>query len=267
MSQFNTNRFSGQVIVITGAGSGLGLALAQKLAPFVKGLVLLDIQAMTPEGLKQNFGEFSSKVWWRTVDVRDWSAMQKVAQEQPFERVDRVFANAGKGGLNPANAFDVAADHTIMSVNYFGTVHTFAAFLPKLMQQKEGHLVGICSLAALRGLPNGSSYSASKAAQLNLLESWRLDLQPFGLKVTSVLPGFIKTAMTQHDEFQMPFMLDVDECATNVLQAVANQQKVYSLPRLMSWASRLNRLLPVWLYDLILPVVSGKKVKTQARVF
>jgi short-subunit dehydrogenase len=267
MKHANLKAFKDQVIVITGAGSGLGLELAKELASIVEGLILLDIHPMSAEEQARHFGEFRSKVWWRTVDVRDWHAMQGIAQGHPFKRVDRVVANAGKGGLNPAHVFDPVTDMTIMSVNYFGTVNTFTAFLPQILKQKKGHFVGICSLAALRGLPNGASYSASKAAQLNFLESWRLDLRPFGIHVTSVLPGFIRTAMANHDEFSMPFMLDSRDCAIQILNAMAAQRKVVILPLLMGWLSRLNRVLPVWLYDILLPQLNGKKLKTEAKVF
>jgi short-subunit dehydrogenase len=259
--------FLEKIVVISGASSGLGLALAKQLAPWVKGLILLDLNPLSHEKQLEHFPEHHQKTWWRAVDVAVWDQLQIVASQHPFEHVDIVIANAGKGGVNPGNAFDVKMDHLIMSVNYFGTVHTLNAFLGTMLKRRSGHLVGIGSLASMRGLPNAASYSASKAAQLNLLESWRLDLRPFNIDVTTILPGFIRTPMTSHSEFEMPFMMNVDDCARDILQAIARKRKLYMLPWPMRFASLLNRIMPVWLYDFILPILNGRKVKAQAKLF
>lgn len=259
--------YNGKVVVITGAASGLGLEMARQLAPLVRALILLDLRPMSDADVAGHFGAFHAVVWSRGADVCDGEALQKLAQEQPFGAVDVVIANAGKGGVNPANAFSASMDKLIMSVNYFGTVNTFNAFMPAMLERRSGHLVGICSLASMRGLPNAASYCASKAAQLNLLESWRQDLRPFNIRVSSILPGFIKTAMTQHHEFKMPFMMDVGECARSILKAIACQRRFYMLPWPMALGSIINRLMPVWLYDFIIPLMIGGPVKRHPKMF
>jgi short-subunit dehydrogenase len=177
-----------------------------------------------------------------------------------------VIANAGLGGTNPGYAFSREMDERVMAVNYTGMVNTLMPFVPGMIARGRGALVGICSLAGLRALPNAASYCASKAAQAAFLESMRLDLAPSGITVTCVHPGFIRTPMTEHDEFQMPFMVSAEHAAALTLRAIERRRSQVYFPRLMGWLARFNRLLPNWLSDFAARRIAGARDK-QPKLF
>jgi short-subunit dehydrogenase len=253
--------FSQKKVLITGAGSGLGKQLALELAASARSLILLDIQSQRVKETAQLIGPHAQAY---AVDVVDAAAMQKILGQH--SDCDIVIANAGLGGVNPATAFSPVVDQQIMSVNYFGTVNTLIPFIAPMLARRNGHLVAIASMAGLRGLPHAASYSASKAAQITLMESLRLDLRPHGIKVSTLLPAFIKTAMTEHQEFQMPFMVPVEKAAQHVIRKISAGARFNLFPWPMACLARLNRLLPVFLYDFVMPLVT-KGRSTGAKVF
>ncbi len=260
--------YANRTALVTGAAQGLGREIALALARFGARLVVTDLNAQKLETLARDITALGAKVIYAPADVTDAAQMQALKSKVPKDwGMDVVIANAGVGGLNPAHHFSPEIDHKIMSINYFGVVNTLGLFLPEMVQNRRGTLVGISSLASIRGLPNACSYSASKAAQNNLLESWRLDLAPHGIKVCCVRPGFIKTPMTAHDEFPLPFMVDGDRAALMVLTAAARRRKVYSFPWPMAVLSFLNKWLPVCLYDVILPLTTPKGGDKRPKIF
>jgi short-subunit dehydrogenase len=151
-------------------------------------------------------------------------------------------------------------------VNYHGMVNTLMPFVPGMLTRGHGALAGICSLASLRGLPNAGSYCASKAAQMTLLESLRVDLAPRGISVTCIHPGFIRTPMTAHDEFPMPFMVTSEAAAEVCIRAVDRGRSQVYFPTVMGWLSRFNRLLPNGLSDWLARRVAGRADRS-SRIF
>ncbi len=242
--------FQGKTIVITGAASGIGKDLAEVLLEAGGKPILLDIQKVNLPGCPSY-----------QVDVTDLKAMREVAEEilRRNPRVDVVVAAAGVGGINPARNFSLELDRKIMSVNYFGTSNTLIPYVDHMRKNGSGHLVGISSLAAFRGLPNAGSYSASKAAQMTLLESLRLDLKGSGVTVSCIHPGFVATPMAEHDEFDMPFMVSVRKSSELILRAIAGKASQTGYPWQMSLLSRINRLLPNCVYDFLMPRLSPAK--------
>ena len=178
---------------------------------------------------------------------------------------DVIIANAGVGGINPAK-FSVEVNETVMGINFFGTVNTITPFLKRMCDRKSGHIVAISSLASLRGLPSAASYCASKAAQNSLMESWRLDLARYNIQVSTILPGFIKTAMADHDEFDMPFTVSSEAAARATLSAIAKKKKRYLFPWPMRFFASINKMLPVWLYDFLMPRLNRDAAKSEAVV-
>jgi len=228
-------------------------------------LYLIDLDAQKLEQLKGSLSEEDSEIEWFVGDVTNLEAMKEIASK--CGNPDIVIANAGVGGINPGHDFSSIIDRRIMEVNYFGTANTFSAFKKQLLEKKTAYFVGVCSQASMRGLPMASSYSASKAAQSHLLESLRLDLKPMGVKVISVLPGFIKTQMTNHNDFQMPFTLTAKKSAMIILKGIEGKKKVIIFPRIMSLLSRVNYNMPNFLYDFLIPKLSGANLKKEAKIF
>lgn len=258
--------FKGKTVLITGAASGIGRELAILLAPVIKQGLLFDLNGRGLEVLKQELGENSNRFVFKSGDLRDPESVKNAFSPEAF-KPDIVIANAGLGGVNPANAFDLGLDRLIMEVNYFGTIHTIYPYLDHMKARGSGQLVFVASLAGLRGMPHASSYSASKAAQISLGESCRFDLAPFGIAVTVVMPGFISTPMAEHSEFDKPFTVTVTKCADIILKSVAAKKKMVRFPWPMAILGWFNRLAPVWLCDLMGKVATKGKTKDRAVLF
>ena len=118
-----------------------------------------------------------------------------------------------------------------------------------MRQRGQGRLVGIASVAGIRGLPGAEAYSASKAAAIAYLESLRVELRESGVKVVTIAPGYIETPMTAHNPYPMPFMLPADEAARRFARAIARGTSYAVIPWQMGVVAKGLRVLPNWLYD------------------
>ncbi len=265
------NFYQKKVVLITGATSGIGADLAQLLTSLGSTVIAIGRREEMLQELKADCVANEGKLIGYACDVVDRVGMEKMAAEvcDKVGAPDIIIANAGLGGINPADNFDWEIDHKIMSVNYFGMINTFAPYLKALIGRRTGQLVGIASLAGFRGMPKACSYSASKSAQIKLLESWRVDLKKHNIKVNAICPGFIKTPMTNHEEFPLPFMVDVRDSSWLILKAIYQNKSLYLYPFPMKLVTYLNRILPNWLFDFILPIVMKKKngTETKAKIF
>ncbi|MEI7841515.1 MAG: SDR family oxidoreductase [Gallionellaceae bacterium] len=257
-------------LVISGASSGIGLALARHY--LVRGAVVAAF-ARRGELLQTLAAEFPNKVFCYTVDVRDASAIQQAANDF-MARVgvpDVVIANAGVSrGTLTEYAEDIDAFQQVFDINVMGMVKTFQPFLNAMREatklpsplkgrgiEGEGRafsptLVGIASVAGFRGLPGSGAYSASKAAAISYLESLRVELRDTGVKVVTICPGYIKTPMTAVNPYPMPFILDAEEAAQRMAKVIERGCSFAVIPWQMGLVGRAMKLLPNWLYDLIL---------------
>ena len=120
-----------------------------------------------------------------------------------------------------------------------------------MIERGRGHLAVISSLAAYRGLPKSAAYCSSKAAISSLFESLRLDLQPQGIDVTIIHPGFIKTPLTAGRQAKLPFLLEVDDAAHKMIGAIEKRKKSYAFPWQLATIVRAGMLMPNFLYDWI----------------
>jgi short-subunit dehydrogenase len=127
-----------------------------------------------------------------------------------------------------------------------------------MRQRKHGQLVGIASVAGIRGMPGAGAYCASKSAAITYLESLRVELRGSGVGVTTILPGYVATAMTEKNPYRMPFMLSADEAARRCLKAVDSGRRQVIVPWQMAIVGRVLRLLPPAVFDAIF-VRAGRK--------
>ena len=188
------------------------------------------------------------------VDVRNRLAMQSAADDfiARFGCPDIVIASAGVSCGNLTEyAQDTPVFQTIMDINVMGTVNTFQPFIAPMRDARHGALVGIGSVAGIRGLPGASAYSASKAAVIAYLEGLRIELAQSGICVTTACPGYIKTAMTAVNPYPMPFILSTAAAAQKIAYAIAQQRRLVVLPWQMAIVASVLRHLPNWVYDLI----------------
>ncbi len=224
--------FSGKRIAITGVTSGIGRDLSLLLHESGARLALIGLELNELEALRSSMqGDLADLIFFQA-DVTDEKRLEAVGRDilARWGGIDCVIANAGIGSLNPGYEFSVSLDRRVMSVNYFGMLHTFMPFVETMKSQGHGSLVAISSLAAFRGVPCGASYCASKAAQMRALESLRVDLRPFGIQVLSVHPGFVATKMAEHQEFHMPFVVTVRRASHEILRAIRSGKTRHLFP-------------------------------------
>lgn len=188
-----------------------------------------------------------------SLDVRDAKALENAASDfmQRFGVPDIVIANAGVSrGTLTEHKEDIAAFKAIMDINVLGLVHTFQPFIAAMKANPEkGRLVGIASVAGMRGLPGAEAYSASKAAAISYLESLRVEMAHYGISVTTIAPGYIRTAMTDVNTYRMPFLMELDVAARKFARAIAARRRFVIIPWQMGVVARLMRLMPAWLWD------------------
>jgi NAD(P)-dependent dehydrogenase (short-subunit alcohol dehydrogenase family) len=167
-------------------------------------------------------------------DVTDLAAVKECAAgiEGTHGPIDIVIANAGTYvASGPHESFDSAEYESIMRLNYGGMIHTIESVLPAMLERKRGHIVGVSSLVGYRGLPRAAAYGASKAAAINFLESLRFHTAPRGVPVTIVNPGFVKTPLTDKNDFEMPFLVPAEEAARIICRGIEKQKMGNTLSR------------------------------------
>ena len=132
-----------------------------------------------------------------------------------------------------------------------GMVHTFSSFIAAIRKAKseQTQLVGIASVAGIRGLPGAGAYSASKAAAIAYLESLRVELQTDGINVMTIAPGYIRTPMTDINDYKMPFLMDADVFARKCIKAIDHKRRFIIIPWQMGWLARLIRFISPALLD------------------
>lgn len=254
-------------IFITGASSGIGEALALEYAKrYNNNDTSIGLVARRSEHLHklQELLEKSYQVKCEIypLDVRNSAALALAANDfmQKHGTPDVVIANAGVSrGTLTEHVEDIVAFQAIMDINVLGLVHTFQPFIAAMRQVKRGQLVGVASVAGIRGLPGAGAYSASKAAAISYLESLRVEMARNNISVTTIAPGYIRTAMTDVNQYKMPFLMDATVFAHKFANAVENKRRFIVIPWQMGWVARFMRLIPPFLWDFAMKKAPHKK--------
>lgn len=245
--------WSNKVVLITGASSGIGQGLAIELAKRGARLGLVARRNDLLDEIVRDVEKQQGKAIALAADVQDSAAMRGAADRLRAEYgpIDMLIANAGIGTTTDAVELDATEVARIFGVNVVGAASSVAAVVPEMVKRGSGHLVAISSLAAYRGIPKSASYGASKAALSLFFESLRLDLQPKGIDVTIIHPGFIKTPLTAGREAQMPFLMELDYAVGKIIGAIEKKRKSYAFPWQLASFVRLGMIMPIPLYDRI----------------
>ncbi|MBM3351226.1 MAG: SDR family oxidoreductase [Betaproteobacteria bacterium] len=250
-------------VFITGASSGIGEALAHEYAKRYKdNNAVIGLAARRSEHLQklqhQLETSYNIKCIVYALDVRDSVALSSAATDfiQQHGAPNVVIANAGvSSGTLTECAEDTTAFQSVMDINVLGMVNTFQPFISAMRQATQNgdiaQLVGIASVAGIRGLPGAGAYSASKAATIAYLESLRVEMLHHNIAVTTIAPGYIRTPMTDINSYKMPFLMDADIAATKFLNAIERKRRFVIIPWQMSWVAKLMRLIPPVLWDLL----------------
>ncbi len=254
-----------RLVFITGASSGIGLALAT--ACLQRGWRVALVARRT-EPIEQALAAWPQTHWrvW-SLDVCDARAMQALAPVCIAELglPDVVVANAGISlGVDLADAADLPVFARVMDTNVQGLVNTFQPFIAPMMARRRGQLVGMASVAGVRGLPGHAAYCASKAAVIACCESLRGELRPHGLQVTTIAPGYVATPLTARNRYPMPFLMQPEDFARQALRAIEAGVSYRVIPWPMGVVARLLRLLPDLLFDRLLRGRPRKHRHTEA---
>ena len=206
------------------------------------------------------------------LDVTEHAALAAAAADflAAHGGVEVVIANAGiSHGTLTAHAQDLAVFERIFATNVAAMVATFAPFLAAMQRQaragsRDCRLVGIGSVAGIRGLPGAGAYSASKAAAISYCESLRVELRASGIRVVTICPGYIDTPMTRGNPYPMPFLMPAERFAERAAAAIAAGASYRVIPWQMGVVAKLLRGLPNWLYDAAFARAPHKPRKEQA---
>jgi short-subunit dehydrogenase len=238
-----------QVAAVTGASSGIGLSLAKALAKAGCRVGLIARRREKLDELTEVIRSAGGIAAAAPADVADPLEMKAAIQEirARLGPIDLLIANAGVGAptlLQPVNVADI---EKMFRINVLGVVYSVAAVLPEMLERRQGHLVGISSLAAYKGLPGESAYCASKAALNVYLEGLRIQLRDRGIRVTTICPGFVKTPMTAMNKFPMPGLMTADAAAERIVRTIRQGRKVYNFPWQAILLTTMSRWMPDWL--------------------
>ncbi|HEX3280745.1 MAG TPA: SDR family NAD(P)-dependent oxidoreductase [Pyrinomonadaceae bacterium] len=242
-----------KIVMITGASSGIGGALAVELAKRGARLGLIARRADALTEIAERVRAAGSQAVVLPADVRDADSLRAAAEQLKSEvgPVDVLIANAGIGPTRDGSDLNTKEVSDVININVIGAANSVGAVLPQMVARGHGQLVVISSLAAYRGLPRSAAYCASKAAVSAFFESLRLDLEPKGIAVTIIHPGFIKTPLTAGREAQMPFLMELDDAVQKIVRAIEKKKKSHAFPWQLASIVRAGMVMPIWMYDRI----------------
>jgi NAD(P)-dependent dehydrogenase (short-subunit alcohol dehydrogenase family) len=233
--------WTGRVCWLVGASTGIGRATAEAL--HARGAQVV-VSARNADAL-QEFERAHAGSLGIAVDVTDREAMRAAVRQivDRLGRVDLVMYCAGYYKAMRATAFDLDDALRHDQVNYVGALHVLDAVLPVLLAQRAGHLSLVSSVAGYRGLPQGLAYGPTKAALINLAETLYLDLQPRGVAVSLINPGFVETPLTAQNEFKMPAIITPQQAAVDILAGWAQGRFEIHFPkRFTLWLKTMKHL-------------------------
>ena len=240
---------------ITGASSGIGQALAARYAQ--AGWRLALVARRSAEMAEWARAQGLAPERWRALgaDVADPDSIAAAGAaclaEQGLPEV--VIANAGiSHGVDTALREDLAVLARTFAVNNVGLAATFQPFIAPMRRRGSGRLVGIASVAGIRGLPGHGAYCASKAAVISYCESLRGELRGTGVRVVTIAPGYIDTPLTRQNRYGMPFLMHAEDFAERALRVIEAGSSYRVIPWQMGVVAKLLRVLPDPLFDRLL---------------
>ncbi len=250
------------LVFITGASSGIGQALAAEAHARGWRLALL---ARRGEALAQ---WCTQQGWARerwavyTADVRDLAALGAACAQVLADQglPDVVVANAGISvGVDLSLAEDLAVVRDVFDTNVLGLAATFQPFIAPMRERRHGTLVGVASVAAMRGLPGHAAYCGAKAAVVNLCETLRGELRPHGVQVVTIAPGYVDTPLTQGNDYPMPFLMAPADFARQAWDSILRGEAWRVIPWPMGVVARVLKALPRGLFDRLVGAQKHRK--------
>ena len=255
------------LVFITGASSGIGRALAERYHRAGWRLALVARRELEIKSWADALGLSvdSYEIYGADVSQPDSiiAAGQACLARQGLP--DVVIANAGISvGMDTAERADLDVMARVFATNNLGLAATFHPFISAMTQRGSGRLVGIGSVAGIRGLPGHGAYCASKAAVISYCESLRGELRGSGVRVVTISPGYVDTPLTRENRYRMPFLMTPEAFAESAFKAIETGSSYRVIPWQMGVVAKLLRALPNALFDKLLAGRPRKRRQTEA---
>ncbi len=254
------------LLYITGASSGIGQALAARYAQSGYRLALVARRADTMQAWADAQGLDPDRCRVYMADMAQIDSAVAAGERclREMGLPDVVVASAGQSiGMDTAEREDLDVMAHTFALNNVGTAAAFHPFLAGMKQRGSGTLVGVASVAAIRGLPGHGAYCASKAGVVAYCESLRGELRGSGVRVVTIVPGYVATPLTAHNTYAMPFLMSPEAFATKAFDAIRAQTSYRVIPWQMGVAAKLLRVLPNPLFDRLLSGRGRKKRRSE----
>ena len=234
-------KLTGKVAWVVGGSSGIGAAVAREL---VSRGATVAVSARRKDRLRAVAG---GDMLVLPADVTDAASVATAAARvrEELGPIDLAVLSAGYWKQMDPSAWDTELFNKHMQVNLTGMSNAIAAVLPGMLQRRSGTIAGLASVAGYRGLAGAEAYGATKAAQINLLESLRIHLARTGVQVTTVCPGFVRTDLTAGNQFPMPFIIEADRAARSICDGLARDRAEIVFPARMALLMKAARIVPV----------------------
>lgn len=261
--------YSGKVVVITGASSGIGKQVAEEFAKLHARLVLVSRDKNNLEDTAKELSKYKTEILFFPCDVSQKDQVCKMSNIvlEKFGTVDVLVNNAGFGIYNTINDIKVEEIESQISTNYLGMVYCTKSFLPKMLEKKSGHIVNVASVAASFGIPGMAPYCASKFAMLGFSESLFHELKGSGVGVTVVSPIMVRTNFFNHKSFnKMPrytTSLSAKTVAKSIIRAASSPRLEIVVPEFVRIVIWIKQTFP-YLVNPIVGEIFRKRMKSDA---
>lgn len=236
-------KLNGKRYWLVGAGDGLGRALAHHLS---RAGVEVIVSSRSEEKLAELVKELPGKASYQTVDISDYDSVKAAAEA--VGDIDGLVLLAGVYWPFSAREWNAEQATAMADINFTGFMRVLGQVVPKFVERDAGHILLTSSLTGFRGLPGSIGYTASKAATMSLAECMYADLRKTGVRVQVANPGFIKTQLTDKNDFNMPFIMEPEEAARVMFEFMLTDSFKKSFPTAFSLLFRGSQFLPDWLY-------------------
>lgn len=256
MSRLLAEYWTGKTVLITGASSGLGYALVEALAPYRVHFGLLSRRVEPMQELAAKLANSGSQFWIRACDVQKRHEIETAIADfvKAAGRLDVAWVNSGIGGETSYRKWDWQRVESLIDTNLKGALYTAHTCLQHMVPQNRGTLVGISSVAAMRGLAGRPVYSFTKLAVAYYMEAMAAELPQ--IQFTTIYPGFVDTALNRNNPNRL-WLMTPDRAAQLMMTVVAKRKREYIYPWQMRWIFRLVRALPAGIYRW----VGGKMIE------
>lgn len=244
--------FNNSVILISGASSGIGSQLVKDLANEGAKLALLSRRIELLDSLVNELKDQTMVHNYKcdvTNKVEVAETISKVKKD--FGRIDVAILNSGVAFRSSVLDYKSEKAEKTFNTNVLGAVYCIEQLLPDFISEKRGVIVGVSSLGDGKGFPKSGFYSASKAAFTIILESLRVELKKYNVKVITVKPGFVRTAMTDKNEFEMPFLMSVEKASKIIIDGLKNDKRIIEFPWQTTLGAKVLRMMPTKWFEYI----------------